>query len=102
MDGGLRRCVARGSALATEGRQGATLAMHSAALHDAAALAAVMPAAMLFIPSVGGVSHNFDEHTHEQDIAEGARAFVAAAAAALLGQCDAGPHDGAGANKSEL
>jgi acetylornithine deacetylase/succinyl-diaminopimelate desuccinylase-like protein len=28
-------------------------------------LAEVMPAAMLFVPSIEGISHNFDENTSE-------------------------------------
>ena len=37
-----------------------------------------MPTAMLFVPSIGGVSHSFDEHTHDEDIAVGAVAYVGA------------------------
>ena len=44
--------------------------MHSAALHDAAPLSHVMPAAMLFVPSIRGISHSFDEHTVDSDIAQ--------------------------------
>eukprot|EP01062_Namystynia_karyoxenos_P024989 TRINITY_DN19792_c0_g1_i1.p1 TRINITY_DN19792_c0_g1~~TRINITY_DN19792_c0_g1_i1.p1 ORF type:complete len:483 (+),score=134.86 TRINITY_DN19792_c0_g1_i1:90-1451(+) len=58
--------------------------MPSAAIHDAAPLSTVMPAAMLFVPSVGGVSHAFDEDTADADIAAGAEAFAVAAACALL------------------
>ena len=54
-------------------------------------MAARMPTAMLFVPSIDGVSHSFDEHTHDADIAIGARAFVAAAAGILLKQCAAPP-----------
>ena len=96
MDAGLQQCVRAGSEMAVGHAVGAgevgagakVVAMHSGALHDAAPLAAVMPSAMLFVPSIKGISHNYDEHTREEDIAAGARAFVAAAAAALLGQCD--------------
>ena len=45
---------------------------------------------MLFVPSINGVSHSFDEHTYDHDIAVGAKAFVGAAAGILLRQC-AGP-----------
>ena len=48
-----------------------------------------MPAAMLFVPSINGVSHTYDEHTHDGDIAVGARAFVGAAAGFVLKQCAA-------------
>ena len=56
--------------------------------HDAAPIAAVMPAAMLFVPSIKGISHSFDEHTHDADLALGAKAFVGAAASTLMRQCD--------------
>ena len=49
-----------------------------------------MPAAMLFVPSIKGISHSFDEHTHDEDIAVGAIAYVGAAAGIVLGQCAAG------------
>jgi acetylornithine deacetylase/succinyl-diaminopimelate desuccinylase-like protein len=39
--------------------------MPSGAGHDAQRLAEVMPAAMLFVPSIEGISHNFDENTSE-------------------------------------
>ena len=74
-------------------RPGGVLKMPSRAIHDAAMVATVMPAAMLFVPSVNGVSHSFDEHTEERDIEAGALAFVGAAAGMVLQQC-AGPTDG--------
>merc|ERR1712224_276583 len=33
--------------------------LHSGALHDARNLAGVVPTAMLFVPSIKGISHNF-------------------------------------------
>lgn len=45
--------------------------MPSGAGHDAQAMAGVCPAAMLFVPSRGGVSHHPDEATAEADIALG-------------------------------
>lgn len=45
--------------------------MPSGALHDATNVARHMPAAMLFVPSINGVSHNFDEDTHEEDLVVG-------------------------------
>lgn len=50
----------------------------SGAGHDAQVLAAVMPAAMMFVPSIGGISHHWTENTSDDDIAIGARVFVAA------------------------
>jgi beta-ureidopropionase / N-carbamoyl-L-amino-acid hydrolase len=45
--------------------------MPSGALHDAANLARCMPVAMLFVPSIGGISHAFDEDTAESDLVLG-------------------------------
>ena len=50
--------------------------MPSAAGHDAQVLATMMPAAMLFVPSIGGVSHHWTENTADADIATGAEVFV--------------------------
>lgn len=47
--------------------------MPSGALHDANILAPHMPAAMVFAPSIGGISHNFAEDTHRGDLALAAR-----------------------------
>jgi N-carbamoyl-L-amino-acid hydrolase len=55
------------------------LRMPSAAGHDAAVLAERMPAGMMFIPSLGGVSHHWSEDTSEDDIVLGARVFADAA-----------------------
>jgi N-carbamoyl-L-amino-acid hydrolase len=38
---------------------------------------------MLFVPSIGGISHNFREDTREDDIALGAQVFASAAARML-------------------
>ena len=58
--------------------------MASAAIHDAQVLARHMPAAMLFVPSIGGISHAFEEDTSEEDIVLGCRVFATAAANMLL------------------
>ena len=55
----------------------------SGAGHDAQILAKVMPAAMLFVPSIGGISHHWTENTSDADIATGAHVFVAACAKML-------------------
>ncbi|MBV8616060.1 MAG: M20/M25/M40 family metallo-hydrolase, partial [Acetobacteraceae bacterium] len=52
--------------------------MPSGAGHDAQILAAVMPAAMLFVPSIGGRSHDVSEDTAETDIRRGAEVYAAA------------------------
>ena len=61
------------------------ISMPSAAIHDAQVLARHMPAAMMFVPSIGGVSHAFEEDTSEEDIVLGCRVFATAAANMLLG-----------------
>jgi N-carbamoyl-L-amino-acid hydrolase len=50
-------------------------AMTSGALHDAAALAPLVPTVMLFVASIRGISHSRDEDTSEADIAAGVRAL---------------------------
>ena len=64
---------------------GAWVSMPSAAIHDAQVLARHMPAAMMFVPSIGGVSHAFEEDTSEEDIVLGGQVFATAAANILLG-----------------
>lgn len=55
--------------------------MPSGALHDAANLATVMPAGMLFVPSIGGISHAFDEDTKEAELVLGLQVLNRAALA---------------------
>ncbi|MEP5171279.1 MAG: hydantoinase/carbamoylase family amidase [Shimia thalassica] len=45
--------------------------MPSGALHDATNVAAHMPVAILFVPSIGGISHAFEEDTNESDLVNG-------------------------------
>jgi len=54
--------------------------MPSGAGHDAQLLAKVMPAGMLFVPSIGGVSHHWSEDTAEDDIVLGCQVMAAAVA----------------------
>ncbi|MGI9052304.1 MAG: Zn-dependent hydrolase [Ilumatobacteraceae bacterium] len=49
-----------------------TRRMPSGAGHDAQMLARICPAAMIFTPSVAGLSHNIAEHTHPADVTAGA------------------------------
>jgi N-carbamoyl-L-amino-acid hydrolase len=49
-----------------------TRRMPSGAGHDAQMLARICPAAMIFTPSVDGLSHNIAEHTHPADVTAGA------------------------------
>lgn len=45
--------------------------MPSGALHDATNVARLMPVAMLFVPSINGISHAFGEDTDEVDLVAG-------------------------------
>jgi N-carbamoyl-L-amino-acid hydrolase len=55
---------------------GKSARMPSGAGHDAQVLATVMPAAMLFVPSIDGISHHWSENTADADIVRGAEVFV--------------------------
>lgn len=54
--------------------------MPSGALHDASNMSLMMPAAMLFVPSIGGISHDFAEDTDEDDLVRGLQVLAGAAA----------------------
>jgi hydantoinase/carbamoylase family amidase len=54
---------------------GSDRVLASGALHDAAEVARVVPAAMVFTPSIGGISHAKEEDTSEADLAAGIEAF---------------------------
>lgn len=58
--------------------------MPSGALHDATNVSRLMPVAMLFVPSIGGISHAFEEDTAEDDLVAGLK-VLAGAVAALAG-----------------
>jgi beta-ureidopropionase / N-carbamoyl-L-amino-acid hydrolase len=58
---------------------GMHMRLPSAAGHDAAVLSYRMPAGMMFIPSLGGISHHWSEDTKEEDIVLGAQVFADAA-----------------------
>ena len=53
-----------------------TQRMPSGAGHDAQMLARVCPTAMIFTPSVDGLSHNIAEHTETADVAAGANTLL--------------------------
>jgi len=57
--------------------------MPSGAGHDAQYLARKIPAAMMFVPSISGISHHWAEDTSDADIVLGARVFVDAIADVL-------------------
>lgn len=64
---------------------GLSIRMPSGAGHDAQHIARVMPAAMMFVPSIGGISHHWSENTSDDDIVLGARVFADAIADVLTG-----------------
>jgi beta-ureidopropionase / N-carbamoyl-L-amino-acid hydrolase len=55
---------------------GKHMRMPSGAGHDAQWLARKLPAAMLFVPSIGGISHHWSENTSDEDIVLGAQVFT--------------------------
>ena len=82
MDAGLRSHLERAAERHAPGRW---TSMPSAAVHDAQVIAPHLPSAMLFVPSIGGVSHAFEEDTSEEDIVLGCQVLATAAASVLLG-----------------
>jgi len=52
--------------------------MPSGALHDATCVSALMPVAMLFVPSINGISHAFAEDTNEADLVTGLKVLARA------------------------
>ena len=50
--------------------------MVSGAGHDAQMMAAVAKAAMIFVPSVKGISHNVKEFTSPEDLVNGANVLL--------------------------
>ena len=59
--------------------------MPSGAGHDAQVIGLKIPAAMMFVPSIGGISHHFTENTADEDIVLGCQVFADAAARILKG-----------------
>lgn len=57
--------------------------MPSGAFHDAGIVSASIPSAMLFIPSIGGISHDFAEDSRDADIVLGCQVLADAAASIL-------------------
>ncbi|MFM0731754.1 Zn-dependent hydrolase [Paraburkholderia sediminicola] len=66
--------------------RGQWLRMPSGAAHDAQVIARRIPACMMFVPSIGGVSHDFIEDTAEGHIVLGCQVAATAAAAMLQEQ----------------
>jgi len=57
--------------------------MPSGAGHDAQWLARKLPAAMMFVPSINGISHHWSENTSDDDLVLGAQVFTDGIAEAL-------------------
>jgi N-carbamoyl-L-amino-acid hydrolase len=70
MDEGLQEHIA---AAAERHAPGKWQRMPSGAFHDAGIVSASIPSAMLFIPSIGGISHDFAEDSRDEDIVLGCR-----------------------------
>jgi beta-ureidopropionase / N-carbamoyl-L-amino-acid hydrolase len=73
MDGAFQQTIEAASASFAGGK---SIRMPSGAGHDAQILATIMPAGMLFVPSIGGISHHWRENTDDADIVTGAQVFV--------------------------
>lgn len=77
MDDRLRGALAESAERLAEGRW---REMPSGALHDATNVARHMPVAMLFVPSINGISHAFAEDTAEADLVTGLEVLAGAVA----------------------
>lgn len=55
-----------------------TLRLPSGAGHDAQMLARICPSAMIFVPSIDGLSHNVNEYTPPADLGRGAQVLLQA------------------------
>jgi beta-ureidopropionase / N-carbamoyl-L-amino-acid hydrolase len=62
---------------------GKHMRMPSGAGHDAQWLARKLPAAMMFVPSINGISHHWSENTSDEDLVLGAQVFTDGIAEAL-------------------
>jgi N-carbamoyl-L-amino-acid hydrolase len=80
MDAGLQEHIAKAAEVAAPGQW---IRMPSGAGHDAQVIASRMPSCMLFVPSIGGVSHDFIEDTAEAHIVLGCQVAADAAASIL-------------------
>ena len=80
MDAGL---LAHIEAAAERHAPGKWQRMPSGAFHDAGIVSASLPSAMLFIPSIGGISHDFAEDSRDEDIVLGCQVLADAAASIL-------------------
>lgn len=77
MDARLVEALAKAAAGRAAGRW---RLMHSGALHDAGTVSKKMPAAMLFVPSLRGISHSFEEDTAMRNLVLGCEVLADATA----------------------
>ena len=82
MNAAFQQAIEAASATFAGGR---SVRLPSGAGHDAQVLATIMPAGMLFVPSIGGISHHWNENTADADIITGAEVFVDACRRLLAG-----------------
>ena len=80
MDAGFQDALERA---AERHAPGLHVRMPSGAGHDAQVLAERMKSAMLFVPSIGGISHHYAENTKDADIVLGCQVLADAAAEIL-------------------
>ena len=80
MDAGLQKHI---ETAAERHAPGKWQRMPSGAFHDAGIISASIPSAMLFIPSIGGISHDFAENSRDEDIVLGCQVLADAAASSL-------------------
>jgi len=80
MDGGFQDALERAAERHAPGQH---VRMPSGAGHDAQILAERMQSAMLFVPSIGGISHHYAENTSDADIVLGCQVLCDAAAEIL-------------------
>jgi N-carbamoyl-L-amino-acid hydrolase len=73
MDQNFQRAIEEAASDVADGK---SVHMPSGAGHDAQVLATIMPAGMLFVPSIDGISHHWNENTDDADIVRGAEVFV--------------------------
>jgi beta-ureidopropionase / N-carbamoyl-L-amino-acid hydrolase len=73
MDDSFQQAIEAASQMLAGGK---SIRMPSAAGHDAQVLSTIMPSGMLFVPSIGGISHHWTENTDDADIVTGAAVFV--------------------------
>ena len=79
-DEGLQQALAGAADLLAPGRW---QYLPSGAGHDAQYMARKIPSAMLFVPSIGGISHHWAEDTSDEDLAMGFRVLYEGARRAL-------------------